>query len=855
MDLSQFSDEELMRAAGPISVRNNNPGNIRADAKSFRSYDTPQAGLDAMRGDLTAKVTGRSPAMAARFGADYQPTLANLITTYAPPTENDTASYINTVANATGINPNQPLQPQDIDKIMPAMIRQEGGDIASQYYTKVIPTSSETTGLDYSALSDDELMQATGVQPQAAAAPTGRDMGRTAATVQGFNSAVPFGNRIAAGLGAATAPVLKYLPESLGGAPNLSQDDLGSYSDRYNQARASQQTTGEANPNYETAGMVGGIANSLPFVFSKAIGATPVLGKTANVLKQASTATGNFIGRGSSLAARAGRSALVAAPTSAVYSYGASPNDLLSAEAAGDAAAGFGYGAAGGVALPLAGAAAGSALGYAADKIAARLATRGGEIADVARDPALQKVYKRLVADYGEDGAQKIINSYASTKGKSLVEAGGARTVNLAEGAAQYPSGGAAATEFFEGAVGSAPEKLKAALNKTVSPSVNYYDTAEKIVDEGRAKVAPLYDQAFKSNQQINSPVVNRILETPEGRSALGEAARNMQNEMALLSKPDAELTALAREAGMQATGQGVGSGLKLRTLDYVKRAMDDTIRTARRAGDEGQVRRITQLKNGLLSEMDAADKTKLYARARMESGDYLSATDALEQGTRFLKDDSQLIARNYKAMGATERTAYKAGVLKAMRENIENTADGGNVARIFNKAATRDKLNSILSAKEYSKLLEDAQATDNIYKLRNQITGNSRTAGRQIAAEEFNNETSALIGDLANRGATRVAIDKAIGIVARQFNGLSDQAAGNVAKILYETDPQAKYKIVKDLSNLAKQNNPRGTQAAEQLRAFYSLSDALKMRGSTSAPTRIEVNPNQKNPYKQVKP
>lgn len=828
MDLSQLSDEELMRAAGPISVRNNNPGNIRADAKSFRSYDTPEAGLQAMRDDLTAKVTGRSSAMASRYGANYQPTLANLISTYAPPSENDTGNYISTISRATGLNPNQPLSPQDIDKIMPAMIKHEGGDMAAQYFTKIVPTSDTSAQIDYSALSDEDLMKAAGIEPTATANPMAekpvQGLGLSpemSARVQGFNQTVPFGNRLTAG-----AAALALAPFT-----DLTTSEL------YETARARQKATSEQYPDYETTGNLVGAGVTLPVGFSKAIATTPGIGNAANALTKASTATGNFIGRGASTLGRAVRSAAVAAPVGAVYGYGAGEEGsrleagLTSAGVAGAL----------GAAAPVAGAALGNLIESGANKVSSIMARRSGEVIPT-NDPAIQKVYKRLVADYGEADAQKILNSYASTKGKSLVEAGGARTANLAEGAAQYPSGGAKATEFFDEAVGGAPEKLKGSLAKNVSPSANYYDTADAIVDEGRAKVAPLYSQAYKANQQVESPVISRILETPEGRSALNDAARNMQNEMALLSKADPELTALANEAGMMATGQGVGRGLKLRTLDYVKRSMDDTIRQARRAGDDGQVRRITQLKNGLLGEMDANDATGLYAKARKESGDYLSATDALEQGTRFLKDDSQMIQRNFGLMGSTEKKAYRAGVLKVMREQIENTADGTNVSRMFNKPATRHKLESVLSPSEYKKLMNDAMATDNIYKLRNQITGNSRTAGRQIAAEEFEAAGADIVDDLLGKGLKRTAGERTIKWISRRFDGLSDKSAGDVASILYETDPQAKYKIVKELSNVAKQSNPRGTEAAKKLQAFYAISDGLKGKASASKLTKADL-------------
>jgi hypothetical protein len=475
---------------------------------------------------------------------------------------------------------------------------------------------------------------------------------------------------------------------------------------------------------------------------------------------------------------------------------------------------------------------AGNVIESGADKLATMMAKRSGELIPV-NNSEIKKIYQRLVADYGEDEARRVINSYASSKGKSLIEAGGTRTTNLAEGAAQYPSGGAKATEFFNEATGRAPDKLKTSAAKTISPSVNYYDTVDKILEEGRAKAAPLYQEAFKANQQVNSKVISRILETPEGKSALSDAARNMQNEMALLSKPDPELTALAREAGMAATGEGVGKGFKLKTLDYVKKAMDDTIRKAIRAGDEGEVKRITALKNGIVSQMDRADTTGLYAKARKEAGDYLSANAAIEQGTRFLKDDSQLIARNFELMGTAEKRAYKVGVLKTIRDNIENQVDGSNVARVFNRPATRDKLKAILNEKEYEKLLADAEATDKIFKLRNQITGNSRTASRQIAAEEFDTAGADVINDLINKGVKRTAGERTVKWISRRFDGLSDKSAGEVARILYETDPQEKYKIVKDLANLAAQPNMRGTEAGNKLKAFYAISDGLKKKNS----------------------
>jgi len=160
--------------------------------------------------------------------------------------------------------------------------------------------------------------------------------------------------------------------------------------------------------------------------------------------------------------------------------------------------------------LPIAGAGAGAALGSIADSLASRAARKSGEVVAGKKDKALQQVYTRLVDDYGEQEAQKILNSYASTQGKSLVEAGGVRTAKLAETAAQYPSGGAAAQEFFDVATSNAPERMKQSLGRNVSNADNFYDTADQIVEQGRAKVAPLYNKAYQANQQIDSPIIAR---------------------------------------------------------------------------------------------------------------------------------------------------------------------------------------------------------------------------------------------------------------------------------------------------------------------------------------------------------
>lgn len=153
----------------PLNVRNNNPGNMRPVGQSggFQSFSSPEEGMAAMANDLTAKVTGNSPAMKARFGENYTPTLANIITTWAPPEENDTAKYIDFVSQKTGIGANDVLSPMNIQKIMPAMIEMEGGKPALEAFV------GGTTGPAHPVTAEapsnpvlDRLQQLAAIDPE-----------------------------------------------------------------------------------------------------------------------------------------------------------------------------------------------------------------------------------------------------------------------------------------------------------------------------------------------------------------------------------------------------------------------------------------------------------------------------------------------------------------------------------------------------------------------------------------------------------------------------------------------------------------------------------------------------------------
>jgi hypothetical protein len=117
-------------AGSPISWRNNNPGNLRGQyfgatgsAGGFATYATPQAGWDAMEQQLTRYYEGKTT------GRPLQ-TINDIISTYAPASENNVSSYANVVAKKLGVGIHDQLDwndPTVRQQLMSAMATHEAG--------------------------------------------------------------------------------------------------------------------------------------------------------------------------------------------------------------------------------------------------------------------------------------------------------------------------------------------------------------------------------------------------------------------------------------------------------------------------------------------------------------------------------------------------------------------------------------------------------------------------------------------------------------------------------------------------------------------------------------------------------
>lgn len=128
-----FFDNMIMKVTNflePRGVRNNNPGNlvitrdqwigkVPVDKNTdgvFEQFYEPKWGLRALFIDMRGDIEKRG-----------QNTIRKLITAYAPPSENNTQAYINSVVYQVGLGADSPLLPVHYMKLMKAIIQHENG--------------------------------------------------------------------------------------------------------------------------------------------------------------------------------------------------------------------------------------------------------------------------------------------------------------------------------------------------------------------------------------------------------------------------------------------------------------------------------------------------------------------------------------------------------------------------------------------------------------------------------------------------------------------------------------------------------------------------------------------------------
>lgn len=136
---------------GSVAYRNNNPGNLvyagqagaTPGAGGFASFSSYDAGYQAMLNQIALDASRGTDA-----SGNPTTTVSQLITSWAPPSENNTAAYVSNVSAATGFDPNASLSSLGTGSSLPTFAVDVYG---------AGPDPSQTDSLDLGSGSDSGL--------------------------------------------------------------------------------------------------------------------------------------------------------------------------------------------------------------------------------------------------------------------------------------------------------------------------------------------------------------------------------------------------------------------------------------------------------------------------------------------------------------------------------------------------------------------------------------------------------------------------------------------------------------------------------------------------------------------------
>ena len=488
------------------------------------------------------------------------------------------------------------------------------------------------------------------------------------------------------------------------------------------------------------------------------------------------------------------------------------------------------------------GAGAGAVVGKAGE-LAARAAApaistvanwiRGVKGPNVTESAAVQTILRRMSQDVkgGHPSAQDMLDLLTATPDKPLTitDVGGPNVKALMGQIARQPGEAQAILKKFHTARDvDAGLRVDRDINENIGAGSTF--SIAKTLEDARSRMAaPLYNEAMDANQQMESPLLDKIIRTPAGQSAMRQAVAKMQNDMTLVAKPDPELTQLAKEVAdlglmnPHGSGVGVGRGLKLRTWDYVKRSLDDQIGVAQRKGERDEARILTGLKKTMVSEMDRLDVTGIagpnstkaeggaYTRARAVYSGHSGSLDALESGRGFMQKSPEEITAELADMTPGDREFYKVGAAEKLRLRVGDTSVGGDEAK---KAITnrnmRDRLRAVVGGDENLAKFEKAiNAESMMFDTDVQAFKNSLTAQRVAEDRAPENEAAGKAFHAATQFMSGNHVGGAINAV-RAWNALrgapNPEIGAGIARIFANpaTQPGAGFRLLQEFARQA---------------------------------------------------
>lgn len=304
--------------------------------------------------------------------------------------------------------------------------------------------------------------------------------------------------------------------------------------------------------------------------------------------------------------------------------------------------------------------------------------------------------------------------------------------------------------------------------------------TTDALAARRVAQAAPLYRQ-LESQTTVVDDELAELLERPSVRAALRRAATSQRNL--------GEKVPSAFEEG---------DVISFRLLNAAKKELDDDARfreTLVGGARKNSVGAIRSANRQLVSALDA--RFPGFAQARKSAAEVFELEDALQEGRRFINEDSFELRRALRNMSGPERAMFRLGAARAVQARIGQRGDTQDASLIFQNQNMQDRLRTVFGDEAaMNRFMRAVQDENTAQRTRNAVLGGSQTADRLQAGEDLaNGPIARFASDAAGNGRVSIGTlaTATANLVADQgqrvARGVNEQVSDNIARRATDTN------------------------------------------------------------------
>ena len=546
--------------------------------------------------------------------------------------------------------------------------------------------------------------------------------------IRGAANSVPFMSDIAA----AGDTGASYARQALASIPGL-ENVIGqpvqageSFSQRYQENLAQQRAITEQDISQRPVTAIGAqVAGSLalPIGGGEAI-ASKLAGYTPETIAK-------MIGTG---AVGAGYGAL----------YGAGEGDTVS-QRLENAETGAVFGGIAGSAAPVVTELGGTLIGKITDPLKGMLSPEGA---------ASSKIVNALSQDAtsaGRMAPEDVVAAQAAGQPIVVGDIGGEATRRLARSASNSsPEAAGAMKPELSDRFGEQADRFSDFMKGLFGSDLNNQGTLDAIRDKARSIVTPAYKAAYaKGANGLWDEDFASLIQSPDMSSAISDASRKAATSAVVNKSQIVKNPFVTDEAGNLTLGTNADGSKAIPTLefwDHVKRALDDKVSSAYRAGNNDDAMLLGQLRNALRNKLDLS--VPEYADARLGAFQKFQAENALEAGQNFLGLSNNMkigeVKKAFSQMPDAQREIFGQGLASQIAQKALNSGERRNIVNLFNSPETAEKMQFALGPDRANQIEAFLRRENMMDLLRSKVMANSSTMEQ---AQDLGHQAGSLFG------------------------------------------------------------------------------------------------------------